>query len=392
MENWLNINQSRSFQWELNSNEEKLCSYFAMNHKWVTNKIKDKDGDYLCIAIAKLIKELPTIGKCKPNFSRALNSLTDKKIFDKIVNEENKKEVFYRFNPIYLQCWKDNSKIMATDLESKNILIVTDDLQVLQECNTCNNNGISVTEMKQSVTEMKQSVTEMKQSVTEMEPISINNQINNQINNNHNKDEDDNKKSLVFMKTEFNRLLNIYPETLNNTPEKIAEALGVYLSFSQIQRVDAFNAVKNYASTEQVKSHISNRTTKYILSLFTFLTKNYTKFIYGLPKNFNFSEEFEQKKIELGAADDSAIVVYDQDDIEIMRDYTKRFEEIKKKLTIDKTTFVDDKYNYEWVNKIFEKLEFDILFIKMGGLNNVLNYSATQLAESMFDILKAENE
>jgi hypothetical protein len=53
---------------------------------------------------------------------------------------------------------------------------------------------------------------------------------------------------------------------------------------------------------------------------------------------------------------------------------------------------VDDKYNHEWVNKIFEKLEFDILFVKMGGLNNVLNYSATQLAESMFDILKAENE
>jgi hypothetical protein len=390
MENWLNINQLRAYQWELNSNEEKLCSYFAMTHKWVTNRIKDKDGDYLCIAIAKLIKELPTIGKCKPNFSRSLNNLTIKKIFDKITNEENKKEVFYRFNPIYLQCWKDNSKIIASDLLTKNLIIVTEDLKVLQECNTYNQNKTPITKINSSVTELEQSVTELEQSVTEMEPISINNQINNQINNHHK--DDDEKSSITFKKTEFNKLLNLYPSTLNNTPEKIAEALGVYLSFTQVQRVDSFKAVQNYISTEQVKSHINNQTTKYIMSLFTFLTKSYTKFIYGLPKNFNFTEEFEQKKSQVGAADDSAIIVYNQQDIDILKVYTSKFEEIKTKLINEKIEFIDDKYNYEWVHMIFQKNEFEILFVKMGGLNNVIRYSATQLAESMLDIIKAENE
>jgi len=385
MENWLNINQSRAYQWELNSNEEKLCSYFAMNHKWVTNKVRDKDGDYLSIAISKLIKELPTIGKCKPNFSRALNSLTDKNIFDKITNEENKREVFYRFNPVYLQCWKDNSKIIATDLTTKKVIIVTDTLQVLQECNTYNKNGTSVTQNIFSVTEMER-------SVTEMEPISINNQINNQINNNHNKDDED-KISMNFKKSEFQRLLDSYPNTLNNTPEKIAEALGVYLSFTQVQRADAYKAVQNYASTEQVKTHILNKTTKYIMSLFTFLTKSYTKFIYGLPKNFNFSEEFEQKKSEVGAADEeSSIIVYDEEDINEIKIYTAKFEEIKNRLNAEKIEFIDAKYNFEWVGEILPTFEFDILFVKMGGLNNVLKFSATQLAESMVDNIKAENE
>jgi len=391
MENWININQFRAYQWELNSNEEKLCSYFAMNHKWVTNKVRDKDGDYLSIAISKLIKELPTIGKCKPNFSRSLNSLTVKNIFEKIVNEENKKEVFYRFNPIYLQCWKDNSKIIASSIETKKPFIVTEDLQVLQECNSYKQNKISVTENIFDVTEMEQTVTEMEQTVTEMKPISINNQINNQINNNHNKDDDD-KISINLKKVEFERLLNSYPNTINNTKEKIAEALGVYLTFSQVQRADAFKAVQNYVSTEQIKTHMTNQTTKYIMSLFTFLTKSYTKFIYGLPKNFNFSEEFEPKNFQVGAADDSAIIVYGQEDIDKLSIYSKKFELIKNRLNSENINRIDDKYDDSWVNDMFNKIELDIIFVKMGGLNNVIKYSSTQLSESLLDILKVENE
>ncbi len=48
--------------------------------------------------------------------------------------------------------------------------------------------------------------------------------------------------------------------------------------------------------------------------------------------------------------------------------------------------------NRENEKKIFSEKEFEILFVKMGGLNNVIRYSATQLAESMLDIIKAENE
>jgi hypothetical protein len=54
--------------------------------------------------------------------------------------------------------------------------------------------------------------------------------------------------------------------------------------------------------------------------------------------------------------------------------------------------FIDDKYNDSWVKDIFKSNELEIIFVKMGGLNNVNKYSSTQLAESLFDILKVENE
>lgn len=224
-----------------------------------------------------------------------------------------------------------------------------------------------------------------------MKPISINNQINNQINNNHNKDDDD-KISINLKKVEFERLLNSYPNTINNTKEKIAEALGVYLTFSQTQRVDVFKAVQNYVSTEQIKTHMTNQTTKYIMSLFTFLTKSYTKFIYGLPKNFNFSEEFEPKNFQVGAADDSAIIVYGQEDIDKLSIYSKKFELIKNRLNNENINRIDDKYDDSWVSDMFNKTELDIIFVKMGGLNNVIKYSSNQLSESLLDILKVENE
>lgn len=124
MENWLNINQLRSIEWGLNSNEEKLCSYYSKDHKWVTTKILNSTGTYYCISISKLIQEIPTIGKAKPNFSRALNSLTDKKIFDKQINLNNKKEVYYRFNPFFLKAWKNNNLKICSNINTKNISFV----------------------------------------------------------------------------------------------------------------------------------------------------------------------------------------------------------------------------------------------------------------------------
>ena len=53
MENWLNINQLRAIEWGLNSNEEKLCSYYSKEHKWVTSRITDNDGNFYNISISK---------------------------------------------------------------------------------------------------------------------------------------------------------------------------------------------------------------------------------------------------------------------------------------------------------------------------------------------------
>lgn len=386
MENWLNINQFRVIEWGLNTNEEKLCAYYAKPHSWITSKIVQDDGDYFCIAITKLIQELPTIGKTKPNFSRALNSLANKQVFDKIVNNENKKEVYYRFNPIFLKAWKDNSKKIASDIIEKRLIIFLP--------NECYDFVTSVTEINQGVTDLKQSITDLKQSVTEMKPISINNQINNQINNNHNNGVDSTKAITEMkqtdLKKEFEKIFNIYPHTVNNTNEKVAEAFGVFMTFNPTERFNAFKAVQNYSKTENVKNQ---KTSKYIQSLYTFLTKSYTNFIYGIPKNYTFAEEFEQKKSEVGADNqESCIVTYEQEDIDNLKIYTAKFEKIKEHLKSENKQSVDDTYNNEWVKKIFSENEFEILFVKMGGLNNVIRYSATQLAESILDIVKAENE
>ena len=372
MENWLNINQSRALEWGLNSNEEKLCAYYAKSHSWVSTRIIDENGDYLCIAITKLIQELPTIGRTKPNFSRSLNSLAEKQVFDKYINNENKKEVYYRFNPFFLKCWRDNSSKIASDINNKSLITLTQ--------NECNNFVIGVTEMKQGVTEMK--------------PIRKTNQINNQINNNHNKG-DDSLKSVTKMKhhdikKEFERILEIYPHTVHNTNEKIAEAFGVFLTFTPTERFNVFKAVKNYSNTENVQNQ---KATKYILGIYTFLTKSYTNFIHGLPKNFTYADKFEQKKSQVGAdKDESLAIVYEQEDIDILKIYARKFESIKNRLKSENIDFIDDKYNDSWVKDIFKSNELEIIFVKMGGLNNVNKYSSTQLAESLFDILKVENE
>jgi|GEM_PF-6595651 len=121
MENWININQKRSYEWGLNSVQEKLCAYYSKKHSWVSSRIEQSDGDYLCIAICKLIQELPTLGK-KSNVSKALNSLVQKGIFEKRIN--NKREIFYRFNPKFLICWSDNSKKIVSNLVTQELDLI----------------------------------------------------------------------------------------------------------------------------------------------------------------------------------------------------------------------------------------------------------------------------
>ena len=375
MENWLNINQLRAIEWGLNSNEEKLCSYYSKEHKWVTSRITDNDGNFYNISISKLILELPTIGKAKPNFSRALNSLAEKQIFDKYINPNNKKEVYYRFNPIFLKAWRNNNKKIASNIFEKKLILL--------ELNECYRNG----------TTEKQSVTEMEQSVTEMEPISIN--INKQSIKQSDKHYNDEVKSssrskhLKNINDDFEKLLNIYPQTVNNTKEKIIEAFAVYKTFNNIERFNIFKAVQNYSKTENVQNQ---KTSKYIQSIHTFLTKSYTKFINGLPENYEFVEKFESKKSEMGGGEsDKSLIVYEQKDINKIKEYSEKFNKIKAKLKIQKIQKIDEKYDYQWVTDLFSKDEMEIIFVKMGGLNNVISYPSIQLSESLVDLMRAKD-
>ena len=396
MENWLNINQLRAIEWGLNSNEEKLCSYYSKEHKWVTSRITDNDGNFYNISISKLILELPTIGKAKPNFSRALNSLAEKQIFDKYINPNNKKEVYYRFNPIFLKAWRNNNKKIASNIFEKKLILLE-----LNECyrnETTEKQSVtemeqSVTEMEQSVTEMEQSVTEMEQSVTEMEPISIN--INKQSIKQSDKHYNDEVKSssrskhLKNINDDFEKLLNIYPQTVNNTKEKIIEAFAVYKTFNNIERFNIFKAVQNYSKTENVQNQ---KTSKYIQSIHTFLTKSYTKFINGLPENYEFVEKFDSKKSEMGGGEsDKSLIVYEQKDINKIKEYSEKFNKIKAKLKIQKIQKIDEKYDYQWVTDLFSKDEMEIIFVKMGGLNNVISYPSIQLSESLVDLMRAKD-
>ena len=375
MENWLNINQLRAIEWGLNSNEEKLCSYYSKEHKWVTSRITDNDGNFYNISISKLILELPTIGKAKPNFSRALNSLAEKQIFDKYINPNNKKEVYYRFNPIFLKAWRNNNKKIASNIFEKKLILL--------ELNECYRNE----------TTEKQSVTEMEQSVTEMEPISIN--INKQSIKQSDKHYNDEVKSssrskhLKNINDDFEKLLNIYPQTVNNTKEKIIEAFAVYKTFNNIERFNIFKAVQNYSKTENVQNQ---KTSKYIQSIHTFLTKSYTKFINGLPENYEFVEKFESKKTEMGGGEsDKSLIVYEQKDINKIKEYSEKFNKIKAKLKIQKIQKIDEKYDYQWVTDLFSKDEMEIIFVKMGGLNNVISYPSIQLSESLVDLMRAKD-
>ena len=65
MEYSIYLNQARCIDWKLTYPEAILCSYYANEHNWVRTKINESDGDYFCITIAKLIKDLPIIGALK---------------------------------------------------------------------------------------------------------------------------------------------------------------------------------------------------------------------------------------------------------------------------------------------------------------------------------------
>lgn len=84
---------------------------------------RQRVGNFYNISISKLILELPTIGKAKPNFSRALNSLAEKQIFDKYINPNNKKRFIIDLINIF-KSWRNNNKKIASNMLDKKLVLV----------------------------------------------------------------------------------------------------------------------------------------------------------------------------------------------------------------------------------------------------------------------------
>jgi len=392
MENWLNINQKRAIEWNLTHSEALLCAFYANEHTWVKTRIIDSDGDYLCIAITKLIKELPIIGKSKKNFSISLNSLTSKKIFDKIVDEDNQRAVFYRMNFLYKSYWKYPNLLLASNIETKDICIanVSELTQLLP-----NGNTMSI------LTQLFPNNLEVLPNGNEVLPNgNLSNKQSNKQSNKHNQymEDDDsfskNNTKENILKTEFDKLFNEYPETVNNTNKNLALAFGSYSKLTQSQRFDLLKAVKNYSNTKQVKDHQQKKTTNFIQSLNSFITKSYTEFVYGLPENYTFSEEFEAPQKSNGA------------EVEVLADYKvlingvyvsaieefRKFEQAKRILEQDDfRTNGAESYDASKIKELFTLEEYEMILTTIGGIDAISKYEAGALAEALLENMVKEN-
>ena len=383
MEYSIYINQLRMLDWKLTYPEAILFSYYSQEHSWVRSRIPDEDGDYYCIAITKLMKDLPIVGSSKFPFSKALNELVKKQVFEKIVDEDNKKAVFYRVLPSAKIWWKYPEVSLASSLENRNLLItnVIKKIQVLSNDNkVLSNDNI---------------VLSNDNGVLSNDNLSYNyNHITNHITSNHNNQEDDvdslkiDKKE-TELKTEFEKILEIYPYSVNNTNEAIAKAFGVFSKFDNLQRFDLKKAVTNYSKTKQVKAHVENKTTNFIQSIFTFITKSYTKFVYGLPENFEFVEEFEPKKNSNGGGVESVTYFDENGNTQEVSPFVMKFETAKQILKDDETFDSKNYKNYknEKIKALFEEKENEIIEDRMGGWACFTRWNSYDLAEALNDYL-----
>ena len=393
MEHWININQKRAFEWKLTSNEAFLCSFYSNEHSWVRTRIADEDGDYLCIAITKLIKELPIVGKSKKNFSISLNSLTEKKILEKIVDEENQRAVFYRINNLYKAYWKYPTLILASDLESKNIGIVN-----VSEMQQVLPNGNSVAILQQ----LFPFSLKVLPNGNEVLPIgNLSNKQSNKQSNKHNQymeNDDDSLKNKNntkenILKTEFDKLFQLFPETVNNTNKNLALAFGSYSKLTPSQRFDLLKAVKNYSSTKQVKDHQKKKTTNFIQSLNSFITKSYTEFVYGLPENYTFEEEFEVPQKSNGAQFEALAdyqVIINGVAVPAIEQLNK-FKAAKRILEEDDfRTNGAETYDDSKIKELFSKKEYEVILTTIGGVDAISRYEAEALAEALLENIEEE--
>ena len=393
MENWLNINQKRSIEWNLTNAESLLCAFYAQEHPWVRTRILDEENDYICIAITKLIKELPFIGSSKINFSKGLNSLTQKSIFNKIVDEENSKTVFYRLNPLYKDYWAYPNLILASDIETRKLGIAN-----VIEMKQLLSNDNSVIKLKQLLSKYEEVLSNENKVLSND---NLSNKQSNKQSNKHNQyieNDDDslkikNNTKENILKTEFDKLFQLFPETVNNTNKNLALAFGSYSRLTQSQRFDLLKAVKNYSNTKQVKDHQQKKTTNFIQSLNSFITKSFTEFIYGLPENYSFVEEFEVPKKSNGAQ------------FETLADYQiiingvaiPAFEELNKFNLAKRILEEDDfrtngaeTYDDSKIKELFSEKEYEVILTTIGGVDAISRYEAGALAEALLENIEQE--
>uniref|UniRef100_UPI004048CB86 hypothetical protein n=1 Tax=Aliarcobacter sp. TaxID=2321116 RepID=UPI004048CB86 len=394
MEYSIYLNQARCIDWKLTYPEAILCSYYANEHNWVRTKINESDGDYFCITIAKLIKDLPIIGTSKFPFSKALNSLVEKGLFEKIVDEENSKTVFYRILPAAKVWWKYPEVCLASSIQNRSLVItnVFKELQVLLNDNTIIKE-LQVLSKIEKVLSNDNEVLSNDNEVLSNDNLSYNyNHNTNHITNNHNMENDDdslknkNNTKENTLKTEFDKLFQLFPETVNNTPKNLALAFGSYSKLTQSQRFDLLKAVKNYSKTKQVKDHQQKKTTNFIQSLNSFITKSYTEFVYGLPDNYIFAEEFEVPQKSNGGENEilEDFQVLINGNFVVASDEIRKFQKAKKIMELDNfRTNGAETYDYSKVKALFTENEFEIV-LKMG-IDSISKYEPHQLAESLLE-------
>jgi hypothetical protein len=397
MEYSIYLNQARCIDWKLTYPEAILCSYYANEHNWVKTRINDSNGNYFCITIAKLIKDLPIIGTSKFPFSKALNALVEKGLFEKIIGEENSKTVFYRILPAAKVWWKYPDVSLASSIENRSLLItnVFKELQVLLNDNTIIKE-LQVLSNDNEVLSNDNEVLSNDNEVLSNDNLSYNyNHITNHITNNHNMENDDdslkskNNTKENILKTEFDKILNIYPNTVNNTNKSLALAYGSFSKLKAHERADLLKAVNNYSKTKQVKDHQQKKTTNFIQSLNNFITKSFTEFVYGLPENYVFAEEFNVPKKPNGAEfapmEDYIILINEQP--VSLKNWIVKFDEAKKILENENfRTNGAEFYNYTTIENIFTKEEFDVI-LKIGGASAISMYESNQLAETLAETL-----
>ncbi len=401
MEYSIYLNQARCIDWQLTYPEAILCSYYANEHNWVRTKIIDVDGDYFCIAISKLIKDLPIIGSSKSFFSKTLNSLVEKGLFEKIVDEDNSKTVFYRFLPAAKVWWKYPEVSLATDIKKRSLLItnVFKELQVLLNDNTiikCE----QLFSIENDVLSNENIVFSIENEVLSNENLSYNyNHNTNHITTNHNIENDDdslkvkNNTKENILKTEFEKLILEYPTTVNNSPKTLALAFGSYSKLTQTQRVDLFKAVRNYAKTKQVKDHQKKATTNFIQSLNNFITKSFTDFLYGLPENYTFEEEFKVPQKPNGAQ----VEVLADFQVEINGVFVSAINELNKfkaaKKILEQDNFISanaENYDDSKIKVLFDELEWKKIQMR-GGVAAINQHEAPALTETLLEDIAKEN-
>ena len=403
MEYSIYLNQPRCIDWKLTYAEAILCSYYANEHSWVRTKMVTPDGDYFCITISKLIKDLPIIGSSKFPFSKALNALVEKGLFEKVIDEDNSKTVFYRILPAAKVWWKYPEVRLASDLESRSLLItnVFKELQVLLNDNT-------IIKCKQVLSKIEEVLSNDNKVLSNDNEVLSNdnlsyhyNHITNHNTNNHNIGNDDDSFSEKqdiknytkenLLRTEFNKLVEIYPSTVNNTAKTLALAFGSFSNLTQAQRVDLRKAVKNYSKTKQVKDHSQKKTTNFIQSLNNFITKSFTEFVYGLPENYIFAEEFEDQKISNGAANmvepEDMIVDIKGTPVSIKDDFF-RFTAAKEILDNDESFKLENvaSYDYSKIASLFPIEKFEVILNQVGGIFYIHKHPAAALAEALAEI------